>query len=221
MPNSARLPTHNGENRGWDTTLNGILSDFKGELSQLDPISSSLELRDPSTPSRRVVLGRSNTDGLVFPYDSKKDRRTPTLTLQPAPADEERTRKSSSSSIHRSSTSTEGPIVTPRTSSWTTTPTRSAGAMPSRTSSRHGPSPLRSRNGNTQGNHIHSSSRDSTRLRMQHRSSASSSEPSLIPAGDDICVREYRASLVLRSPVLIMNSSKAQIHSLQARSKTS
>lgn len=225
-PNSARPSTHNGENRGWDTTLNGILSDFKGELSQLDPISSSLELRDPSTPARRVVLGRSNTDGLVFPYNSNEDRRTPTLTLQAAPpADEERLRKSSSSSITRSSTSTEGPIVPPRTSSLTTTPTRSSSnssqVMPSRTGSRHGPSPLRSRNGYAQGNHAHSSSKDSARLRMHHRSTASSSEPSLIPSGDDIRIREYQPSFLSHSPVLNAKSSKAQMHLRRALNKTS
>lgn len=186
--------TENGERKGWDTTLNGILSEFEGELSQLDPISSSLELRDPSTPARRALLGRSKTDGLVFPYTAHEDHRTPTLTLQPAPiADEAAARSSSSSSAPRSSTSTEAPIVPPRTSSLTPTrsPSGSSQASSSRAALRHGPSPLRSRNGYPQAGHNHSSSRDSMRLRMQHRSSASSSEPSLIPIGDDTRIRVY------------------------------
>lgn len=179
---------HNGENR-WDTTLNGILSDFKGELSQLDPITSSLELRDPTTPARRAIPGRSKTDGLVFPYTANQDHRTPTLTLQPAPSlEDEQARKSSSSSAARSSAS---PEATPNVSSRTSlTPTRSgSGSSQVSSAGKFAPNSLRSPNGYT---HTHSASRDSIRLRMHHRSSASTSEPSLVPIGGDARIREHR-----------------------------
>lgn len=192
----SKLP-QSGDSRGWDTMLNGILSDFQGELSQLDPISSSLELRDPSTPARRAAQSRFKTDGLVFPYAANQERRTPTVTLQSAPlVTEERARTSSSSSATRSSTSTEAPIAPPRMSSIThaaaAAPGSYQGNFPRMTSLKHGPRPLnnRSRNGYSPGGHVHSSSRDSTRLRMQHRSTASSSEPSLIPIGDEPHIRE-------------------------------
>jgi PH/SEC7 domain-containing protein len=187
---SSKIP-QGGDNRGWDTTLNGILSDFKGELFQLDPISSSLELRDPSTPARRAAQSRSKTDGLVFPYTPNQDDRNATLTLQST--GEERARRSSSLSARRSSTSTEAPIVPPRMSSLIQTPSAPGSTQGTalRSNLKYGPRPLRSRNGYTQGAHAHSLSRDSARLRMQHRSNASSSEPSLIPVGDEVRIREY------------------------------
>ena len=181
----------NRENRGWDTTLNGILSDFKGELSQLDPITSSLELRDPSTSARRALLGPSQTDGLVFPYTANQDCQTPTLTLQPAPSSEDEEARESISSTARSSTSTEAPpIIPPRSSSLT--PTRSGSGSSQLSSSRtsavkYTPNPLKPSNGYA---HTHSASRDSARLRMQHRSNASSSEPSLVAIGAEVRIRE-------------------------------
>ena|SRR5882762_1172208 len=187
-PPSKRL--QNGENRGWDITLNGILSDFKGELSQLDPITGSLELRDPSTPARRVAPSRSKANALVFPYTANQDRRTPTLTLQPAPSMEADEVKQSRSAARNSSTTEAPPIVPPRSSSLT--PTRSGSGSsqlnsPQTSTERHAPHPLRSTNGFT---HAHSGSRDSAQLRTHHRSSASSSEPCLIPVGVEARIRE-------------------------------
>jgi hypothetical protein len=92
----------------------------------------------------------------------------------------------------------EGPIVPPRSSSLQT-PGRSpssSSASSRRLSSRHPTSPTWSRNSGPPGSaparnlHGHSSSRDLTRLRVNHRSTASSSEPSLIQAADDTRVGE-------------------------------
>lgn len=181
----------NRENRGWDTALNGILSDFQGELSQLDPITSILELRDPSTPARRPMLDRPKADKLVFPYTANQDRGTPTLTLQPAPSLEDEEARVPGSPAPRSSTSTEAPpIVPPRSSSLT--PTRSGSGSSQLSSPRisavkYSANPLRSPNGAA---HTHSGSRESARLRMHHRSSASSSEPSLVPVAGEGRIRE-------------------------------
>lgn len=200
-----------GGNRGWDTTLNGILSDFKGELFQLDPISSSLELRDPSTPARRAAQSRSKADGLVFPYTPYQDDRNATLTLESM--GEERARRSSSLSARRSSTSTEAPIVPPRMSSLINAPS-TPGAIQGttlRSNLKYGPRPLRSRNGYPQGAHAHSLSRDSARLRMQHRSTASSSEPSLIPVGDEVRIREYPGFSLIISHGLDLETESGSI----------
>lgn len=183
--------THGGDNRVWDTRLNGILSDFKGELSQLDPISSALELQDPSTPARRAALGRSKTDEFVFSYTPNQDDRNATLKLQSTPMGGDRERRSSSSSARRSSTSTEAPIIPPRMSSLTHTPSPQVSPQVTvlRSNLKYGPRPLKSRNGYPQVAHTHSLSRDSARFRM-HRSTASSSEPSLIPVVDEARIRE-------------------------------
>ncbi|THV05069.1 hypothetical protein K435DRAFT_713604 [Dendrothele bispora CBS 962.96] len=154
-----------------DTTLDGILNDFKGELSQLDPTSTSrLELHDPSTPSRRAAYARSKTDSLVLSSGQGSESKRlstpssamPTLTL---------------SETNVENTATEpSPIVPPRSTSLNSTPARSSSGT-SATSSRL--SPIRSRSGNSFALPPPSSSRG---LRVLHRSTASSSEPSLIPA---------------------------------------
>jgi hypothetical protein len=100
-------------------------------------------------------------------------------------------RVSSSSSTSRSSTSTEAPpIVPPRSSSLTPTRSGSGSSQPSSPRAaaiKYTPNPVSSPNGYT---HAHSTSRDSARLRLQHRSSASSSEPSLIPIGGEVRIRK-------------------------------
>ncbi|KAF5385740.1 hypothetical protein D9615_002519 [Tricholomella constricta] len=169
-----------------DTTLNGILDDFKGELSQLDPVYGSLDLQDPSTPARKVPF-RSATDGLVSPCDVRPDfnksksvpttQTSPMLTLN-IPSHHLNTPKKEPP---------PSPIVPPRSSSLqmprTTARPVSIGS-PRGMTSRHASSPLRSRTG-PPSNLPPGSPRDTARLRALHRSSASSSEPSLIPNGED------------------------------------
>ncbi|TFY78741.1 hypothetical protein EWM64_g5270, partial [Hericium alpestre] len=61
LPSSRK---HSEESEGWDHTMKGILSDFKGQLSQLDPISTSLDLHVPVTPERRhkIDLHRAHSE---------------------------------------------------------------------------------------------------------------------------------------------------------------
>ncbi|RDB16953.1 hypothetical protein Hypma_002582 [Hypsizygus marmoreus] len=173
-----------------DSTLNGILDDFKGELSQLDPIHGSLDLRDPSTPARRAAL-RSKTDGLLLSHTTHEVRpearksasmstppTSPTLTLHIPSHQLDDPPKSAPS---------PSPIVPPRSSSLQmprpTARPNSIGS-PRGVASRHASSPLRSKTG--PGSYLPSPSpRDTARLRSLHRSTASSSEPSLIPNGGD------------------------------------
>ncbi|KAF8070176.1 hypothetical protein FPV67DRAFT_1005473 [Lyophyllum atratum] len=203
-----------------DTTLNGILDDFKGELSQLDPVYGSLDLQDPSTPARKLAL-RSTTDGLLSPSsnvrpDIKKSASMPTppasplLTLQiPSPHLDNSPKKDQRNPP-------PSPIVPPRSSSLqmprSTERPVSIGS-PRGVTSRHASSPLRSRAG-PPFNLPPSSARDTARLRTLHRSTASSSEPSLIPDEKDARIlparRGSQQDLSVNDLVLRRFSSAAQ-----------
>jgi len=174
-----------------DTTLSGLLDDFKGELSQLDPVSgSSLVLRDPSTPPRRAAF-RSKTDRFVLHTDhqevyksSSTHSTSPTLTLQiPSHQIDDSTDRTSLP---------PSPIIPPRSSSLQRSTSRPHSIGSPRGISARYPypsSPLRSKSGPVLG--LSSPSpRDTTRLRTLHRSTASSSEPSLISLTDDARVCE-------------------------------
>ncbi|KAH9946988.1 hypothetical protein B0H21DRAFT_822341 [Amylocystis lapponica] len=205
-PPSGRVSAENrrtDSSLGWDTALNGIITDFRGELSQLDPISTGpLDLRDPSTPSRRLAIAkRSQSDRLVpqtatLRPSARASASLPihpslTVTLQgPASGPEDPFLTSVlSSPPDTSSPAEEGPIVPPRTSSLTT-PLRVRSSSNATNqlriaSLKYGPRSPPSRNGTPPSKHHHSTSRESNRLRAQHRSAASNSEPSLVPNRDD------------------------------------
>lgn len=197
LPPKDSAPT---EFQAWESSssLHGILNDLKGVLSQLDPDSgSSLDLRDPSTPARRAGHTRLKTQTPEFRYqgDSSKSPvlppvppSTPIVTLPTQPSLDFNTEIGSPS---RGGLSVEPIIVPPRSSSLQT-PSRSRSGSgprgsPRATPLRHGSSPLsgplRSK---AYGNQMQSSYRDMPRLRVQHHSVASSSEPSLIPVVDDV-----------------------------------
>ncbi|KAJ3936950.1 MAG: hypothetical protein NXY57DRAFT_32129 [Lentinula lateritia] len=188
-----------------DTTLNGIITHFKGELSQLDPITvSNLDLRDPSTPARRAALLNPHTNGYSQggqDSDSKHASMMPTVTLQPPFRTEETAPELDvrsvppSPSAHRVSTvlSNLDPATNPRNLSLQTSLRSSSGSAAGGTTSarnmhRQSLSPLRSRSGpaesltysNLPSPHLTGAS-SARGLRVIHRSTASSSEPSLIP----------------------------------------
>lgn len=180
----SRTPEIQGKNveSQWeDTTFHGILNEFKGELSQLDPvIVSSLDLRDPSTPSRRRTAFRAQADKNILSsglQDEQEDSDTvySTPSTPQTPGDDKE-----SNSLQPS------PIVPPRTTSLLTPSGRSTSgpAVGRTTNIRPVMSPLKTRSGPSANLAVHSP-RESNRLRLQHRSTASSSEPSLIPTGDN------------------------------------
>ncbi|KZT10625.1 uncharacterized protein LAESUDRAFT_720978 [Laetiporus sulphureus 93-53] len=187
---------------GLDTALNGIMTDFRGELSQLDPISAApLDLQYLSTSARRPQLAtlRARSDGVAArsqPVDNSRPLSkhassspadipapTPTVTLQPAES-------SVCSSSALSSPDTPSPIDSfpPRSSSsqgysQMTLRSRSGSSsmVPPRTASlKYAPRSPSVRKGSSHS-HTHSRSRDADRLRVHHRSTASTSEPSLVP----------------------------------------
>jgi hypothetical protein len=177
-PPAPTLPPKDG---AWEssTSLHGILSDFKGVLSKLDPdYESYLDLRDPSTPGRRVAQAGSSKSPILPPVPPTPIITLPTQSFLDFDIDTSPTKE----------TPKVEPIVPPRTSSLQT-PVRSrsgSGAIvsgsPRVAALRHGSSPLRSKG---YGNQMQSSYRDMTRLRVQHSNAASSSEPSLLSPGDD------------------------------------
>lgn len=142
-----------------DSTLHGILDDFKGELSQLDPVSgSSLDLRDPSTPQRQSTL-RSKAGSL---------RREVNIPTSPLLLDKSETEEPEETGALQPA------IIPPRTSSLQTRPGSNGIGSPRIANS----SPaVRSPSAGL-------GARDTSKLRVLHRSTASSSEPSLVPVAD-------------------------------------
>ena len=167
---------------GWeDNSLHGLLDVFKGELSTLDPVSpASLDLRDPSTPARKLsyqsqandlVLSAHENQGSDVGGERDEGARSSPISV-PATA---------SRSVEQEDKSAPAAIIPPRSSSLQS-PVYSIGSGSHATSSRQASyqlTPLRLRTGPaaavSPGKH----------LRAAHRSSASSSEPSLIPTSDD------------------------------------
>ncbi|EJD02779.1 uncharacterized protein FOMMEDRAFT_133996 [Fomitiporia mediterranea MF3/22] len=162
-------------NKEWDSgsdySASGVIKDFKGELSsQLDGISaSSLDLKDPSTPKRSTF--ESDPTSTLADARGRLHERTQRpelwmLSSSPAPT-------SSPSLTIDTNVNVEDPIVPPQTIR--------------KNSVKFGPRPQRSGSITAQSavSSPPSTMRDTSRLSVQHRSIASSSEPSLIPARDD------------------------------------
>lgn len=194
------------ESHAWEssTSLNGILSDLKGVLSSLDPDTGSLlDLRDPSKPARRAASSPLVATAGQAPGLSQLDVKSP--ILPPAPPTTPIVTlptESSGSGTDPTSPSRDSliaePIVPPRTSSLRTPSRSSSGSgshqqqqqqamgvsglgSPRVAQFKHAPSPLRYKN---YGSQMQSSYRDMAKLRVHH-STASTSEPSLIPTNDD------------------------------------
>ncbi|KAI0743591.1 hypothetical protein C8Q80DRAFT_1345613 [Daedaleopsis nitida] len=194
---------------GWGMRLEGIMTQFRGELSQFDSRSTSLDLRDPNTPSKRPAGSRSHSDTIAplsAPATTTSNRPSPRQATSlppptlPSPSGEYGTPAvnlttvsgGEQSLVNAGPSSTpdsavEAPIVPPRSSSLNSPlrpRTGSNAASFQRTPNlKYGPRSPPTRLNGLQ--HIHSNSRDSNKLRVQHRSTASASEPSLIPDRDD------------------------------------
>ncbi|TFK89121.1 hypothetical protein K466DRAFT_645137 [Polyporus arcularius HHB13444] len=185
---------------GWGTRLEGIMSQFRGELQNLESRSTSLDLRDPTTPSKRPLNARAQSDELVPPLSAPPTFRptprathslpdelgTPAVTLHSVSGGEESLVNAGPSS--NAPSPVDAPIVPPRTSSLSTPlrprPGSNAG-YPRSPNPKYGPRSPPTRLAGPLLHHAHSASRDSNRLRVQHRSTASASEPSLVPDRDE------------------------------------
>ena len=184
-------------NREWDSgseySGSGVVRDFKGELaSQLDAISNaSLDLKDPTATPKRSTFDSSDAANTLADARGRLQERTQRPSLRMV---------SSSPATPASGTpiltidtriTVEDPIVPPRSSSLNTTlkTPNTVGPLESvrRNSIKFGPRAQRSGSASVQSvaSGPPSAMRDASRLRVQHRSVASSSEPSLIPARED------------------------------------
>lgn len=185
----------NANDPAWDSnsSLNGILSDFKGVLSKLDPgPASSLDLRDPCTPARKTTVIRPSSSGAYAQNVTQRDMKSPVVPSVPPSTPLVSVPTDSSADVGSNGRTNKERMVVPPRSSSLYTPTRAqpgsdAGTVPVGsprvTFLRHGPSPLKAKGC---GNQMQSSYRDMSRLRVHHRSTASSSEPSLLPTGEDV-----------------------------------
>ncbi|KAI0087982.1 hypothetical protein BDY19DRAFT_994406 [Irpex rosettiformis] len=172
LPRTSGHASKDSASSDWNTSLTGIITDFKGELMQLDPISASFDLRDPSTPARRKsASARANSEELTTSiiHDRplvKHGSSVPVIkTIN--------TSSTESSPTQRDALSPESPVRTPSISS---------------SISQHRPTGLRygPRSPGTRSTLMTSPIRDNNRLQVQHRSTASSSEPSLLPAREGL-----------------------------------
>ncbi|KAI0266753.1 hypothetical protein BC834DRAFT_111496 [Gloeopeniophorella convolvens] len=185
LPTSAR-DKRSEDSVGWDSTMRGILSEFAGELSQLDRdqiATHSLDLRVPSTPPQRTMKPRTQSAEATPVANARQpDLRTtvsspppivktnPTIVAH-APDD--------GGNTPRESTDTFEAVVPPRSSSLGSgTPARTP-SYPQRPFPTAGNRPMGPRSASS--THSPSETRDRLLL-VNPRSTAFSSEPSLLPS---------------------------------------
>lgn len=195
---SERLPSI--EQKDWDTgsALEGVMKDFKGELSsQLDHISNSpLDLKYPITPVKESKVGRTDlslSDDAKRVHPSRPQFKmamtSPTTSKSPPPT-----------LTLDADVPVEEPIVPPRSSSLNT-PLKKPNTTGTLGSVRTNPVKYGPRHPRPSASNSLSANstlgRDSSRLRVQHRSTASSSEPSLVPIRDDDKARDPKRTVRL------------------------
>ncbi len=233
----------------WDSGINGVMVDFTGQLSeQLDGISSGpLDLKDPSTqnalPSTSIEElnlakrkeGHSSDQRVLRPTASSSPIATKpkmSFDVQSEESDFGTAIEDSPNSITRSSTPVEDAIAPPRLSSLTSPLRQTSSHTPLGSTSRGGSikyGPRQHRPGNSISSQSGSSSnpgtigRDGMRLRVQHKSTASASEPALVPMRDEIRDRDPKRTvrLVPSSPSVgwpETTSTNLCIHQLADRS---
>ena len=190
LPKTPNNRAVSNDHHSRDNTLHGILDVFNGELSTLDPFSgASLELKDPSTPPRHFSSRTTQPDELFLPshdiqgnrLEHKKATSPPSLSLDPFI-----TAGSHSKTDLEPAVIAPSAIVPPRSSSLNTPARYSVGSAGHASSSRQlNNTPLRSRSGPPPTLAVQGQHSAGNRLRVLHRSTGSSSEPSLISLADD------------------------------------
>lgn len=188
-PMPPRLKELERTSNGWGSSLSGM---FAAEFSET--VSSSSQ--DPVTPIKRLSGPKgkspvllSHMKGFDSPLNSSVSipADTPIVNIEPA------------SVVYDSPLSSpEVAIVPPRSSSLTTPVKTTSPTSPSPYTRgpglRYGPRSATGWSGNISSGafntHGYSGSRESSKLRIHHRSTASNSEPSLIPRDDENTARE-------------------------------
>ena len=170
------------ENSEWtDTTLHGIINDFKGQLSSLDPTNSTpLNLQDPSTPMRRLAYcAKINSDDISLNESGPSEINTFTHGFVSSSDKNPEPKPSATSCANEIDAKPDelSPVVPPRSSSLQLPPLSPVRPNNFRTNVTKGVSgPSKMRHGAPA-----TTVRGLGRPHILHRPTASSSEPSLVP----------------------------------------
>lgn len=184
-PPSSPLAKRSEDSMGWDSTIRGILSDFKGELSQLDQdsvVTNTLDLRVPSAP-QHLIRPRKRTAEPTTPTATQPDTgwTAPLPTLKPNPTIVAHAPDTDGVSVGREPMELPETIMSPRSTSLST-----GGATRTSHSQRPflsaGTRPLGPRN----ASNTLTPSEQRDRLQAHHRPKPFNSEPSLVPANANV-----------------------------------
>ena len=182
-PSASGREKRSEELAGWDSTMRGILSDFKGELSQFDQDSTAttnvLGLRVPQgspqqQPARQRIRSAEPSASTSTQPDTRQATSSSTPTIRPNPTIVAHAPDADETGVRRGSIDTPG---SPRS------PQLLAGAT-IRASSTQRPFPSTGIRplGPRSASSTHPSSEARGRLLMHPRPTAYNSEPSLLPA---------------------------------------
>lgn len=172
---------------GWDSTMRGILSDFKGELSQFDqdttPAANMLGLRVAPGSSQQHVRSRIQSADPSSSISTKPDIRlatsSPPPTIKPNPTIVAHAPDADETGVRREAVDTPDAIVSPRSPLLLAGSTIRASSYSHRTFPSTGIRPLGPRSASS----MHPSSEARGRLLAHPRPTAYNSEPSLLPTG--------------------------------------
>lgn len=170
------------ENSEWtDATLHGIINDFKGQLSSLDPTNSTpLDLQDPSTPTHRLTYRvKTNSDDLSLSKSGPSETSTFAHEFVSSSDKNYKLKPNTTSNANEIDAKPEEspPVVPPRSSSLqmpALSPVRPSNFRTNVTREASGPSKVRH-------GAPTATVRGLGRPHVLHRPTASSSEPSLVP----------------------------------------
>jgi len=170
---------------GWDSTMRGILSDFKGELSQFDQDTTAatnvLGLRVATGSSQQHVRSRIQSADPSSSASPQPDIRlatsSPPPTIKPNPTIVAYAPDADETGVRRGTVDTPDAIVPPRSPLLLARSTIRASSYPQRPFPSAGTRPLGPRSASS----MHPSSEARGRLLAHPRPTAYNSEPSLVP----------------------------------------
>ncbi|KAM6502301.1 hypothetical protein JOM56_002278 [Amanita muscaria] len=159
-----------------DITLHGIIDDFKGQLSSLDPTNlATFDLRDPSTPARRLMRPKVNAANLL---EAKEDPGGDGFKQSASCKEQLQLYNPAESDENGVKLVVPSPIVPPRLSSLKIPPRSPVPHTYRARTADDASSPFKTWNEAT------GITRDTNRSRVMHRPTASNSEPSLVAVGN-------------------------------------
>jgi PH and SEC7 domain-containing protein len=170
---------------GWDTTMRGILSDFKGELSQFDQdttgATNMLGLRVAPGSSKQHARSRIQKTDPSSSVSTRPDIRvatsSPPPTIKPNPTIVAYAPDADETGVRRGSADTPDAVVPPRSPQLLAGSTIRASSYSQRPYPGGGTRPLGPRSASS----MHPSSEARGRLLAHPRPTAFNSEPSLVP----------------------------------------